>query len=527
MQSKAQKVSVFLYQEISSRLKNDNLKLPPILELARRARVSPRTLQHGIDLYRKKGILVTKPGKGVWISGKIETNRSLFPKSPLVVRSKFRSDQIAARLMDDILCHRFTYTDRIPSIEELKTRYNANYRTVKRALDIIDKQDIVPLFKPEPAQAQPLPRSFQNEIICIVRVKPSGRLLLEAERLIQNLQEICSKRNMRLRIFKMHYIGTSIEFLFPREKASFFKLKPHEPIGCIVYTLGINKGLSALLDMVRLKFICPRILLGWPAKLNLLKTYPFRDSFVNFAIENSQVSGNKIGSYLYSLGHKKVAFFQSAQKADWSITRYNGIKDVYESAGMENAVPIFRLPEKEFSRFEEDMYQIDLKPFSTRFSSVQRALSDMACDLSYDKMQERELIDQTRETSRGFYRANMLYQFFSQLLKKIIFSQDVSALICDNDLLAISFLRILKNLNISVPSQMSIISFDDSPEALASNLTSYNFNRYEQMRCLIDFLIQYKSLKTIDPYIYRFEHAGFINVRNTVADLSNKEKTDS
>jgi len=516
MRPKTKEVSALIHRVIQRCLEQGQCKLPAMRVLAEQAAVSSRTVQKTIDVYCENGFLCSKPGLGIWISQPLTEKKIAFPDAPLVISPKSRSEQIAARLLNDILSHRFRKNTRIPSIEELKSVYKANYRTITKAISILEKQELIDSQRQLTAQAAPWKPISHNDIVFIVRVNPAGAFLADTELTVRVFQEICSKRNLRLRIFKMRYISDSVDFLSTEDKATFYNIKRQEPLGCVLCALGINEGLDAVLDMVRLRYSCPLVLLGLPGKREHWKNYAFKNSFVNFAMEKSLVPGKKIGTYLYSQGHRKVAFFQSASNALWSLKRYEGIRKVYEAAGLDHAVDLYRLPERDFTRFEESKYQIGLQEYNKSFNTFRKAIDTLSNVLHLTTEQGRALIEGNMKITKSFYRTNMLYHYYANIVGPIINDHNCSVLVCDNDMLAISFLRLLKHLNIAIPSAISLISFDDSAGALSANLTSYNFNVSEQISCIVDFLLQDRNVKRSEPFLKRYEDAGFITVRNSV-----------
>lgn len=43
-------------------------KLPPIEELAREFEVAPRTVQQGLNILKDEGLVVSEPGRGVFVA---------------------------------------------------------------------------------------------------------------------------------------------------------------------------------------------------------------------------------------------------------------------------------------------------------------------------------------------------------------------------------------------------------------------------------------------------------------------------
>jgi DNA-binding LacI/PurR family transcriptional regulator len=65
----------------------------------------------------------------------------------------------------------------------------------------------------------------------------------------------------------------------------------------------------------------------------------------------------------------------------------------------------------------------------------------------------------------------------------------ITAWVAVNDVTASMALDFLRLRGLSVPADLSLISFDDSPRALAANITSYNFNVYAIGTAMLGFVL--------------------------------------
>jgi len=514
-------VSELIHKEIVECLHKKEYKLPSVRSFAAQLDVSTRTVQKVMETYANEGYLVSRKGLGIFLSERCIKGDIAVPDAPLRVTTVMRSNTIAGQLLDDILSHTFEHTDRLPSITELQSVYHANYRTIKRALSILEEKNILDSNKNLSLNFSIQSRNQKNDILCFVRTMKSGLSFANTENMVATLQQTCSVRNLRLRVFKVYYVERKLEFISKEDRAAFYKMPSDTPLGSIVISLGITRDIENLLDMIREKISAPLVLLGTPGITRAFKKYPFRKSIVNLSTEHSTIPGVTVGKYLFSRGHRKIAFLSSIPGQAWSINRYKGIAQLYEAAGAgsSDAVSFWNVPGIQSSTGRELWETLDMKDFNKKCQPLLSAITELTGELTFSNFQFQNVYNRVRNDIKNTYIQNLIRNSYRAVIEEIVSDKQFSVLVCDNDMLATQILLLLKEMHISVPSDISVMGFDDSYEAMEASLTSYNFNIGEQVHCMIDWLLQSKSVQKSTPMKKRFEHAGFVTVRRSVADL--------
>ncbi len=512
-------ISSLIHDAIKEGLRKSDPRLPSVRAFASEAGVSTRTIQKVVDTYVKAGFLTSRKGIGVFISEALLTGSVVLPADPLQATSVTRSETIAEQLLDDLLSHTFERTDRIPPFTQLQSVYHANYRTIRRAITLLESKGLLDANKNLTINLSLQERHNKNEVLCFVRTMKSGPPSADTERTIANLQQICSLRNVTPRVFKVYYVETKLEFISNEDRTAFYRMPSDGPLGSIVISLGITRGIETLLDMVRAKLDAPLVLLGTPGITDAFKKYPFRKSIVHLSTEESIAPGVKAGKFLYQRGHRRIAFLSSVPAQAWSLNRHRGIQHVYDAAGRKGAVHFWDVPGIRAQSGRELWQSSDMPDFDRAINPLSNAINETAERFSFDVFQRQNMRNAFIAFVKQTRIRNLLKESYRDIIADIAAQKEFSAIVCDDDMLATQCLAVLKELSYSVPDDISVMGFDDSYEAMEANLTSYNFNVSEQVNCVIDWLIQSQSMRKSAPMKRRFENAGFVTVRRSVADL--------
>jgi DNA-binding LacI/PurR family transcriptional regulator len=97
-----------------------------------------------------------------------------------------------------------------------------------------------------------------------------------------------------------------------------------------------------------------------------------------------------------------------------------------------------------------------------------------------------------------------------ELCKKAASRKDITAWVCANDAMAFPALAYCRNKNVKVPQRISVVGFDDSPQAITSGLTSYNFNGNGLVNSVLAFILN-------RPEASLFRNQKVINLKGFIA----------
>jgi DNA-binding LacI/PurR family transcriptional regulator len=106
-------------------------------------------------------------------------------------------------------------------------------------------------------------------------------------------------------------------------------------------------------------------------------------------------------------------------------------------------------------------------------------------------------------------------RFMHPLFERALAFPAITAWVCANDGMASSALDYLRQKGIAVPQRISIIGFDDElAAALDNKMTSFNFNRHECVKRMIDYVL-HPGLSARSRASNVTEVEGFIVERQT------------
>jgi DNA-binding GntR family transcriptional regulator len=121
-----------------------------------------------------------------------------------------------------------------------------------------------------------------------------------------------------------------------------------------------------------------------------------------------------------------------------------------------------------------------------------------------------------QESVREYARRCIYEQEANELFSLALQERGVTAWVLINDELALMALRYLRRNGVSVPGDLSVAAFDDSVEAFAAGLTSYNFNVAGLARAMLDYLLSRKPAAGAVRSERGLEIPGVVMARSSV-----------
>jgi DNA-binding transcriptional regulator YhcF (GntR family) len=457
-------------------------KLPPIKSLASAADVSFVTMWKAIDHLRSQGILSgTKqgtflPGAATTVdsSGKVESHAA--PALPHLAFEAFEPlwQKMLLRIKKDILTGRFQPGLPLPSHKELQGLYNVSYPTLKKVVETLSSQGIIKTYQ----RGYMVPMLSKSEstarIVAIGCGWEDGTLwidyqdknyfrILEAEciqsRLSLDIVVYCRQKGKLCfvdSITRKPYDLSNENILSFALIVANLEIHPEE----VLQRLLILRKPVAVLDVVG----------GWEASYRTMNNYYLQ----LFTVTMSKFPPQRVGQYLLNLGHRNIAFLSPFHKALWSIIRYKGIEDMYRDAGYGDTV---------FT------YTMDRYAFQWDFLQENHDNSEDIAALvaAYNKWQKYADSNFFRKFGHISYNISKyltawncatgeIYHRMIPLFKRALENRSITAWVLANDYSATLALDYLKQQHVRVPEDLSVISFDNTLDAMEYKLTSYDFN---------------------------------------------------
>ncbi|HUI92221.1 MAG TPA: substrate-binding domain-containing protein [Chitinivibrionales bacterium] len=454
-------------------------KLPTIKSLAKAADVSFVTMWKAVDQLRRKGMLSRENlGRAGGRRDKSAPAPPAAMQAPAVYPDIEQFEPVwqkmLARFKQDVLTGRFPAGQPLPSCKELQGMYGVSYPTLRKALETLSSQEII-----RPHQrgyiAPALTKSESTvRIVAIGCGWEDGTLWIDYQdkNYFRILESECIQSKVALDIVVYCRQGDRLCFIDTITRKPYdlsndnilsiimivanLEIPPEEVIKKIV---GYKKPV-AVLDVVG----------GWEASARTASNYYLQLFTVTMSIRPPR----SVAQYLLTLGHKNVAFLSPFHKAPWSRQRSSGVSEIFRDAGYAGNVRMHVLDQYAFQWdfLQEDQNNPDdVQTIVAAYREWQKYADSEFFrkfgHISYNI--SKYLTEWNCATGEIYHR---MVPLFGQALK----NKAVTAWVMANDYAATLALDYLKEVKVRVPEDLSIISFDNTLDAMEYQLTSYDFN---------------------------------------------------
>ncbi len=450
----------------AERLRGQGLeRLPTVPQLARAASVSQVTMLRAVRLLRDEGVLTVSHGKGIRLAAG--------PMVPVPVPPRERRpywEETLARIEQDIVAGGYGGDGTLPTPKEMRHRYGVSHRTLRRALDRLVADGVVfPYRRTYRVAAAARQTAERKRVLFVTRTGDTGDLALAGSRaqgLFLALESACARRGLRL---GRSAAGTRVS------RAS----APQSVLGSVVWAGG--HGPSELAQLL------PRLPDGPVAVVFQVAPEAYRSALRPsrrvqvFSVANSSLPGERMGSYVRGLGHRRVAYISPIFRTPWARNRLAGLKATFEGDGRRvAAVTRDHLPEDDERGGVAGAFEIALDTFR----EVSRATKSRRHLVPFCSAVERSSVAVHTAFGREF-----LYRSLLPMFEEALMLDDVTAWVAHNDVVGLRALEFLKRRGVRSPAQLSLVGFDNTADASEAGLTSYDFNLDALARVLADYMV--------------------------------------
>ncbi|MBD3347397.1 MAG: GntR family transcriptional regulator [Chitinivibrionales bacterium] len=467
--------------------------LPGIKEISSLAGISYATMAKAMADLQSRGIVTSMRGsRSLVLSGCESKCRLLLddeetpPPAPADIHPLWY--RIAEKIKEDVFNGVYSPGIPFPSIKELTARYDASYASLKKSLALLCTEKIIHPFKRTYVVPQLTSTQRDRHIVYLTTGDTQRRLHWSAlyEEGYRMLEKECN--NCRIGFQPLAYHADDgppffapyqkdLEDIPDNEQIMGYLLSiiaPHTGLDSVLKKMGHIRKPIAILDVTGS--------LGRPSLLD-------KPNVRLFTAAVAPSAGIQVARYLLQLGHRRIAYLSPFHDSVWSPNRLQGLVQVYESAGIADAVVPVVLNNPSI-----------VYPFYQKAALDKSSLSSLVD--AYNKWKLKAPSYFARELDPVFnfqlpvrtipyaeYR-QQLHALFAQALK----DPGITAWVAANDDVALAALDFLNRKNIAVPGRISLIGFDDTTEALQHHLTSYNFNIQTLMRLMLSYVVNTRSL---------------------------------
>jgi DNA-binding transcriptional regulator YhcF (GntR family) len=508
-----QKAVQYLRTTIDASDLSDGDLLPNIAHLAYNAKVSTVTMWKAIRVLKEEGVVSTVRGQGIRVGSGGGDSSVVHP-----IRSRVqRWREVRNALEEDILNGTYPPGTTLPSSKILQIKYGASYATLREALDSLCGHQLLDTYKksfmvPELTERRP---NSCIVLLCYGNADGSVKFNTQYEReCFITTENICSKSGISLQPVTYRKDRSGMLFYTARD-GGYHNDIPVLPgtLGYIFWPVSPRGDDDARIGEPVMKRLCsvrlPVAVFEETGESTFFSVGKAKKNIRFFLMATGAKASRHISQYLLQLGHRRIAYITPFHHAPWSRLRYQSMQETYRAAGIDNGVTLFA--QERFTCSWD--YRKDIRPL---YLPVIRKLREwlpphIPSPFSSTMVSRRC----ARELARTFEHENLcgtLYPFFDRALK----NRSISAWVSVNDDIACIALEYLRKKKIEVPGDISIISFDDSFEAVSNNITSYNFNLDAIGYAMVEFIINPQKTSHIVKNNC-VEIQGMLNKRGSVS----------
>lgn len=448
-------------------------RLPSLNALARDAGVARMTMYSALRQLQAQSLVSLEHGRGIFAAQSAsETGKAA--REPL---SAF--ERTAARLESDILSHVHAPGAALPPRKELCRRYTCGMRTLNRALRHLCRQNLLVHWGCRYRVCQSQVRSEYATLIAVMRSAEAGgnQLLLTSPRARERyhrLESACELFGLRLVVAPFNYsyrgtiedgeFGVLIEDLVRGAGAV---------VGFAVFSEGFGTGSVARVLSLLARYRLPIAMLDEIGNIPYpLRAFP-HTPITCFTTAQTRQPGVRMARYLCEQGHRRVAYIDAYQQIRWSRNRLAGLRVVFEGLG-----GVAKSFGSELSLDALDAFRksvIDPVVRAQRYGQLPDTIDGLL----------QRLFDEETFVVDGSYIASHFSGVFTQALT----DRSLTAWVCCNDTLGLEALRFLRAHRVRVPSDISVVGFDNTDRALFAGLTSYGFTPQAGMRRILQSIV--------------------------------------
>lgn len=210
-----------------------------------------------------------------------------------------------------------------------------------------------------------------------------------------------------------------------------------------------------------------------------------------FTATASTVPAKRVAQYLLEKGHRHIGFFPH-HRALWSQQRVTTISEMFKNAGFPEGVTPFVQNNYayQWDYLNRNEYQEDLRSLIDQYpqwkKEVHGALFKKFGNTGYN------IVKYMTEWNCA---SGEIYEKMMPLFEKALGDRSITAWVMANDFAATMAIDCLKGCNIKIPDDLSIISFDNTLDAMEYQLTSYDFNNHGIVSLILRFILAPQTVK--------------------------------
>jgi DNA-binding LacI/PurR family transcriptional regulator/DNA-binding FadR family transcriptional regulator len=481
--------------------------IPSLTDLARQARVSHVTMLKAVHLLSDKGELYTRRGRGIFLV----PDDAATPAAAPVRSPANRWQHVAAAIERDILEGEFARGSALPAAKELAERYGVSLPTLHLSLRSLADKSVLHLrrrkFVP---RARSVVRDPAPTVFFAVPGLPLQVVTPREHRHEANMaafDRACSRAGIVVRRLYCWYetAGQSAMAITPSLDECVARGWMERCMGMAIIPRGFSgPTVDQLITFARDQGKPVALLDEGGADAGLPARFPSAHLRV-FLMGNGMGCGREMGQALRDLGHRRLAYIHPANSGGWSGERLAGLRRAYQ--GELNAdirvLSVGQMPpdiERRVQSVSERVERDVLPRIGVGHHPRMRELPGAVRDVLL-------------KAAGGEWLGNAVKEVLGQLTGR----NAVTAIVGANDAIALACLTALRDLRVRVPETVSVVGFDDTPDAATNGLTSYNFDSQAAAQAMLNHILHPLRGPRASAARKSVEIRGFISARQSTS----------
>ena len=468
----------FLCRYIETCRQQGQSHLEPIPSLARQCGVSPCALRNALKRLESEEQIDIRPRRGVFLRvGPLCPAEPVPALPPEPIGTK--RERVRERIMRDTLNGLYPAGLPLPSYKALCDRYGVSRPTLRRIFGSLLRAGLLEHSTSGYRVSSGTDHSSVNQLVVISRtdnVVQLADMTPRSAEMWRSLEQVSNARSVAIKVIS---VSGFLELYRRLGNAAAQRLAgPHGSVlGFLVLTLGLTSDEEAETYQALVSLTIRAVF------LDEMGEHPEMLSRRNRMICRvhcgcTDAPGRIVGQHLIGLGHMRSAFLTTVMTHQWHEKRVRGLRSAYLAAG---------------PGFDISVIGLDSVPdYKEVFAVVEK--SDAYRQLVAHRQRYPELFGHElaaladrfySDQAMGYLSAHYWYALMHPLFDKAYAREDISAWACVTDLIGILAIDYLGK---HPQRSIAVVGFDDTPDALRSGLSSYNFNIPAVVRFVFDYL---------------------------------------
>ncbi len=492
----------------------DCLRLPTQSEMAAVTGLSYHAVQRVVRSMREAGILRVSRRAGIHVNPSGMTPDGLRRARDLVTANISHAwERIAEQLSEEIRAGAIQPGEQLPSYKSLCARFGVEYRTVRHALDALERTRLI-----ERHQRGFRVRQSRTEhscgVVVLITVPKNPHVVAQfsvnSAAFWDTFDHECARLRVRAEMFGHDPEGNLARFDDPGTYSVASIMKRFPVLGFIVWGSNMDRRrFTRLMDGLRTT--------GKPVSVlveALDSDIATLDELVSicrgtprtavFPLMIDADPGARAARFLYDQGHRSVALFSPRYPA--LQTRAQGVREALSGLHVELAEHWLDLPPCRRQIASERIKQLKHGEYSEAFARIHDLNAWLGQQFSeYSQVETSAMVEALNR--------DIAYGEWKPVFERALAECPATAWIGASDPTALAALRFLRERSVRVPGAMSVIGFDNSLTAFIKSLTSLDFNMRAATTAMFAHLLEPPSAPRGDIRVHYTP--GFIVERSS------------